>query len=229
MLVMDVIKESMERKIVINAEDGTRYEFEKVPHFNYLGVTITERGDEKVEIQERMIKGTKCAAMMKNVLRAKIVSRNIKLKIYKTIIKPVVLYGCELWKLNQKERESLAVWERRILRGIFGGKKEGEQWKRRTNTELQQLYKEAPIINVIRAQRIRWLGHVSRLPDSRIPKQVLVGGISGRRGRGRPRTQWLEMVEKDLLEIGVTDWRRRTRNKKEWKSISKKAMSQLGS
>lgn len=222
-------EDALQDTLRVTTEDGNSYSFEKVKCFNYLGVTVTEEGDERTEIQERLAKGTKCAAMLRKILTVKEVSRNIKVRIYQTIIRPVVLYGCELWTLNGRERESLGVWERKQLRKIYGGIKEGEEWRRRTNVELLEMYGQPQITKIARAQRIRWLGHVHRMEETSITKQVLTRGISGRRGRGRPRTQWLQSVEKDLEEVGVKEWRRLTANRKEWKKISDKAMSQLGS
>lgn len=208
--------------------ERSKYSFEKVNTFNYLGVTITNKGEEKAEIQERIAKGIKCMGGLLHILKSKSISRNVKKRLYKTIIRPVVIYGCETWKLNLKEKQSLEIVERKVLRRIYGGKRTGEVWERRTNKEILELYNEPSISNVARAQRMRWLGHVARLDDNIPTKQALIRGITGRRSRGRPRSKWMEMVERDLNEMGIVDWREQIRNKDEWRRKCNQAMSLLG-
>ena len=79
---------------------------------------------------------------MQNVLSSSLLSKNLKIKIYRTIILPVVLYGCETWSLTVGEERRLGVFENRVLRRIFGPKKEevkGE-WRKLHNEELNDLY-----------------------------------------------------------------------------------------
>jgi hypothetical protein len=137
--------------------EGSKYSFEKVHKFNYLGVTITDNGEEKEEIQERIAKGTKSMGGLLHILKSKRISRKVKERIYRTIIRPVVIYGSEAWKLNLKEKQSLEIFERKVLRKIYGGKKIGQIWERRTNKEILDLYGEPSISSVARVQRMRWL------------------------------------------------------------------------
>jgi hypothetical protein len=76
---------------------------------------------------------------------------------------------------------------------------------------------------------MRWLGHVARLNDDVLTKQALMRGITGRRKRDRPRSQWIRMVEGDLKEVGMVDWRGQTGNRAEWRRKCNQAMSLLGS
>jgi hypothetical protein len=94
-----------------------------------------------------------------HILKSKSISRKVKERIYRTIIRPVVIYGSEAWKLNLKEKQSLEIFERKVLRKIYGGKKIGQIWERRTNKEILELYGEPSISSVARVQRMRWLGH----------------------------------------------------------------------
>jgi hypothetical protein len=85
--------------------------------------------------------------------------------MYETIIFPVVLYGCETWSLTLREEHRLGVFENRVLRRIFGPKKDevtGE-WRKLHNEELQDLYPSPSIIRIINARRMRWAGHVARI------------------------------------------------------------------
>jgi hypothetical protein len=98
-------------------------------------------------------------------------------KIYRTIILPVVLYGRETWSLTLREQHRLRVFENRVLRRIFGPKRDevtGE-WSRLYNEELNDLVSSPNIIRVIKSRRMRWAGHVARKGDGRGAYRVLVG------------------------------------------------------
>jgi hypothetical protein len=111
------------------------------------------------------------------------------MRIYKTIILPVVLYGCEAWSLTLREEHGLGVFENRVLRRIFGPKRDevtGE-WRKLHNEELQDLYSSPSIIRIIKSRRMRWAGHVARMGQKRNAYRLLVGKPEGRRPLGRPR------------------------------------------
>ena len=91
-----------------------------------------------------------------------LLSKNLKIKIYRTIILPVVLCGCETWSLTLKEESRLRVFENRVLRRIFGPKRDevtGE-WRKLHNEELNVLYSSPNIARVMKSRRKKWLGHV---------------------------------------------------------------------
>jgi hypothetical protein len=95
--------------------------------------------------------------------------RDLKIRIYKTIILPVVLYGCEIWSLTLREEHRLRVFENRVLRRIFGPKRDEVTggWRKLHNEELQDLYSSPSIIRMIRSRRMRWAGHVARMGEKR--------------------------------------------------------------
>jgi hypothetical protein len=89
----------------------------------------------------------------------------------------VVLYGCETWSLTLKEEHGLRVFENRVLRRIFGPKRDevtGE-WRKLHNQELRDLYSSPSIIRIIRSRRMRWAGHVARMREKRNAYRLLVG------------------------------------------------------
>jgi hypothetical protein len=94
-----------------------------------------------------------------------LLSKNIKIRIYKTIILPVVLFGCETWSLTLREEHRLRVFENRVLRRIFGPKRDHvtEDLKKLHNEELHNLYSSPNIIRMITSRRMRWAGHVARM------------------------------------------------------------------
>jgi hypothetical protein len=87
------------------------------------------------------------------------------MRIFKTIILPVVLYGCETWSLTLREEHTPKVFENRVLRRIFGPKRDEMTggWRKLHNEELHDLYSSPSIIRIIKSRRMRWTGHVARM------------------------------------------------------------------
>jgi hypothetical protein len=105
----------------------------------------------------------------------------LKIKIYETVILPVVLYGCKTWSLTSREEHRLRVFENRVLR-IFGPKREeNRSWRKLHNDELHSLYSSPNIVRVIKSRRMRWAGHVARTGEGRCVYSVLVGRPEGKR------------------------------------------------
>ena len=126
---------------------------------------------------------------MQNLLSFRLLSKNLKIEIYKTIILPVVLYGCQTWSLTLREERKLRVFENMVLRRIFGPRRDevtGE-WRRLHNEELNDLYSSPNIVRVIKSRRMRWAGHVARMGEEREAYRVLVGKPEEKRPLGRPR------------------------------------------
>jgi hypothetical protein len=91
------------------------------------------------------------------------------IKIYRSIILPVVLYGCETWSLTLREERRLRVFEKRVLRRIIGAKRDEVtgQWRKLRYEELNDLYSSSIIVRVIKSRRRRWAGHVARMGEIR--------------------------------------------------------------
>jgi len=94
-----------------------------------------------------------------------LLSKYIKIEIYRTIILPAVLYGCELWSVTLREERRLRVYENRVLRRIFGCKSDEVTRNRKKlhNEELNDLYSSSSIVRVIKSRRMRWAGHVASM------------------------------------------------------------------
>jgi hypothetical protein len=139
---------------------------------------------------------------VQDLVSSSLLSKNTKIKIYRTIILPVVLYGCETWPLTLRVEHRLRMFENRVLRGIFGPKDEvtGE-WRRLHNEELYDLYSSPNIIRMIRS-RMKWAGRVARMGEGRGANRILVGRPEGKRPLGRPRRRWEDNIKNDLQEVG---------------------------
>ena len=98
--------------------------FERVEEFKYLGTALTNQNSIQEEIKSRLKSGNACYHSVQNILSSSLLSKTLRIKIYRTIILPVVLYGCETWSLTLREERRLRVFEYRVLRRIFGPKRD---------------------------------------------------------------------------------------------------------
>lgn len=203
--------------------------FDVVTNFNYLGSHITPDNNTGSEIQRRIILGNKCMFELSDLLKSRLLTRATKLNIYRSLILPVVTYGAETWTISKMDESKLMVFERKILRKIFGPIKIDEHnWRIRMNHELEELYNRPSIVGIIKSRRLGWLGHVQRMDDSRVVHQVLSITPLGKRPLGRPKLRWCDNVKEDLNKLNVTNWKAKASDRGKWKEVVEKAKTHLG-
>jgi hypothetical protein len=128
------------------------------------------------------------------MIRSKIIKISVKMQIYKTLIRPVVTHGSEIWTLTKSDENLLRIFERKILRKIYEPIEEGDTWRIRNNAELNRSINGEDIVKFIKSQRIRWLGHVKRMEVGATPRKMTEGRLFIGRRKGRPPLRWMDDV-----------------------------------
>lgn len=193
------------------------HNFERVNSFTYLGVVLSDKNTEDIEIQNRLNVANRSFYACGKLMKSKLLSRKTKIRMYKTIIRPVLLYGGENWILSKKMEKKLITFENKVLRTIYGPTCEDGTWRIRHNQEIRGLFTDPDIVGEAKSRRLRWAGHVLRRSEESLLRRVLRGAPRGRRPVGRPKTRWWGQVLKDMESMRLTEedagdrrgWRRR--------------------
>jgi hypothetical protein len=211
------------KKYVENVFKVKHMTFERVYSFVYLGTVITTDNNTTAEINNGITLANRSYFGLVNILKAKNIIRKYKVIIYKTLIKPVLMFGAETWVLSKADESRLGVFERKLLRRIFGPVCEGATWRSRYNEELYRLYDETDLVASIRITRLRWAGHIVRMQDNLSCKKITLDKPEGRRRVGGPNIRWMDGwmdgVTKDAERLGVRNWRIKARDRDCWRRL----------
>lgn len=218
------VTETTTQYITIN-----NYNFESVNSFTYLGALIHNKNDMHLTINDRIQAAQKCFYAYNKLFKSRLLNRSIKLRMYKTLIQPTLTYSCETWTLTAGDEEKLKIFERKLLRKIFGPKinEEGE-YEIRSNQELDDLIQGQNIVKKIKAQRLRWAGHAMRMSEDRKQKRIMEATTYNTRARGRPRYRWIDGVENDCRSLGINRWRQVALDRSIWRNIVNKGKAHNG-
>jgi hypothetical protein len=161
--------------------------------------------------------------LVQNLLSSHLLSKSVNITVYKTVVLPVVLYGCETWSLTLREEHGLRVFENRVLRRIFGLKRDEVMggWRKLHNEVFCDLYAFPGIIRMIKSRRMRWVGYVAQKREKRNAYKLSVGKPEGKRPIGRPRCRWVDNIRMDLGEIGWSDvdWFGLAQDRDKWRAL----------
>jgi hypothetical protein len=140
----------------------------------------------------------------------------------------LALLGAHLiFHVNRIRVNKLLVFERKILRKIFGSNNENGTWRIKTNQELDEIIKHKNIINFIRAQRLSWFGHIERMQGTRMVKAIYSWKPISRRPIGRPKTRWVDDVIKDTQKLKVPNWKTLAQDRRRWKELVVRAQNSI--
>ena len=172
-----------------------------VDSFKYLGSTISADGSLDKEITSRIQKASQALGRLRvKVLQQKGITLSTKLKIYRAVVLPSLLYGCETWTLYRRHIKQLEQFRNRSLRMIMG-----IRWQDRvTNQEVLDRAGSTSIESMLLKSQMRWTGHVIRMEENRIPRQVMYGELKdGARKQGRPKLRYKDTLKSNLKWSGI--------------------------
>jgi hypothetical protein len=169
--------------------------------------------------KKRIMVGNQAYFACIKLFRSTLMSKDTKMKLYKALIRPVVSYGAQAWTLRTVDEQTFRVFERKALRRICGPACMQGEWRLRTHAELDSSLGHADLVRFMKSQTLSWLGHVERMEEQRMPKNILKDKMHGTKRKGRPRKRWMDDVEQDLKTMGVTGWIKRARDRQEWRRV----------
>ena len=161
-------------------------------HFKFLGTSLTNQNSIHEEIKCKLHSGNACYFLVQNLLSSCLLSKNIKVQVYRTIILPFVLYGCDSWSPTVSEEHRLRVFRNRVVRKIFGPMRD-EVTGSREDDMMRHFMIYSPNIWVIKSRRMWWVGYTAHMGKRRCAYRILVGRPEGRRPLGRPRLRWWDI------------------------------------
>ena len=172
---------------------------ETVADFILGGSKMTEDGDCSHEIKRRLLFGRKFMTNLDSILKSRDITLPTKVCLVKAMIFPVVMYGCESWTVKRAERQRIDAFElwcwRRLLR---------VPWTARRSNEsiLKEISAGCSLEGLMLKLKLQYFGHLMRRVDS-LEKTLMLGGIGGRKKRGRQRMRWLD-GNTDLMDMGLS-------------------------
>jgi hypothetical protein len=143
-------------------------------------------------------------------------------------VRPVLTYASKTWTLSKTDEKLLSVFERRILKCIFGAVQENGVWRKRYNHELYELFNEPDIVKYIKINRLGWAGHVIHMDNNRTVEKVFNTKPIGIRKTGRLKLRWEDDVIQDIKTLGVKNWRYVAMEKESWQKLLRKARVHIG-
>jgi hypothetical protein len=171
--------------------------FEVVEVFKYWGTILMNQNSIQEKIKSSSKSGIACCLSVQKLLPSSLLSKNVNIKIYRSIILPVVWYGSEIWSPTLREERRLRMFENSMLRNIFGPKRDkvtGE-WRKLHNEELICLYSVPNITRVIKSRRISWEGHITQMGKRTCAYRVLVRKPERKVLLGRSRRRWDDNIK----------------------------------
>jgi hypothetical protein len=193
-------------------------ELKEVEEFTYLGSKISKTGGTEEDVLARVQKAKASFASLSQIWKSSVYGQMTKLRLFNAIVKSTLLWGCESWAMNKKCEKRLQVFQmrclRRILRIFYPNLV--------SNVEVLRRAGQRDIILEIVERKWRWIGHIQRKDDPHLTKEAFTWSREGRRKRGRPRTTWKRVTEKEAVEkTGMTFQRllQRAENRTEWRRL----------
>jgi len=162
------------------------------------------------------------------VIISKFLKKNTKMKLHKKMLRPGVTQSSETWTLRGNDGKTLCISERQILRKIFGPVNIENKWRIRNKTEIDKVIEGTDILRFIKAQRIKWLGHVQTMDQARPTGKPINWKPVGNRQVGRPRQRRQEDLMEGLKRLNVKNWKEIATDRRTWTDLAEKAKTHKG-
>ena len=186
---------------------------ETVADFIFLGSKITADGDYSHEIKRRLLLGRKVMTNLDSVFKSRDITLPTKVHVVKAMVFPVVMYGCESWTAKKAECQRIDAFKlwcwRRLLRAPWTA-------RRSNQSILKEISSGCSLEGLMLKLKLQYFGHLMRRADS-LEKTLMVGGIGGRRRRGRQRMRWLDGIT-DLMDVSLGEFREMVINREAWRA-----------
>lgn len=208
------------KNIQLRVREGT---IEEVDEFNYLGSIISKNNGVLIDVDKRINKARSTFARLNKIWRTSTLTTYTKIKVFKAMVKPVLLYGAESWTITKTIENKLQVFINRCLRRIF------KIWWPEviSNRELWARAEEEEIGKQIRKRKFGWLGHTLRKSENEIPKKVLHWNPQGKRKQGRPKETWIRSTQAEA-NMTFRQMSYIAKNRQKWKNFSTTLCPQEG-
>lgn len=185
--------------------------------FPYLGSIISRESGTQKDIKTRLNKARGAFSQLRNIWKSKQYSLRTKVRLYNSNVKAVLLYGSECWRVTKQDMRNVDVFHNKCLRRICN-----IFWPNTISNE--ELYKKTGSSHMsleIQKRRLRWLGHVFRMPNERTPKVALRWTPIGKRKRGRPKNTWRRTVMTELKGMGLSweEAQAKARDRVQWQCM----------
>ena len=187
---------------------------ERVKQLEYLGIQLSESGTLDAELSARLRKAAHKCLALQPTFSLRSLGLRAKLRIFEGAVMPTLLYGAHSWALTAQQEQRLHTFHMRCLRRLLGL----SLLDRIPNSVVLARCGQQPMKEQLRLQRLLWLGHLVRMPDTRLPKLVFFSQLAAKRPRGRPPVRLREdVLREDVHSKGrATSWRRLALDRAKW-------------
>ena len=187
-----------------NDDETVKMEDAKVPRvkeFKYLRSTVQESGGCEREVKKKVQAGWNGWRRVSGVICDKRLPARVKGKVYRSMVRPAMVYGLETVAVTKKQVEEMEVAEMKMLRFTMGVTRKDKI----SNERIRSIFKVERLGMKMREGKLRWYGHVMRRDQEYIGRKMMEMELPGKRKRGRPKRRFLDVVKEDMGEVGVKE------------------------